>query len=123
VGELPDARGGQARLTLGVFQRVRLDLRPVGVEAAGRAVDEGAILQPRRDDLAPDRVRERDVAPDVEPQPRIGPGGAGRPARVDRVEAGATPDAAQEVVEEDRVGLARVRAPEDDEVRLLDLPV
>jgi len=27
------------------------------------------------------------------------------------------------VVEEDRVGFARVRAPEDDEVRLLDLPV
>jgi hypothetical protein len=123
VGELADARGGHAGLALRVLQRVRLDLLPVGVEAAGRALDEGAILQPGRDDLAPYRVREGDVAPDVEPQPRVGPGGAARPARVDRVEAGAPPDAAEEVVEEDRVGLARVRSPEDDEVRLLDLAV
>jgi hypothetical protein len=123
VGELADVRGRHARLPLGVLERVRLDLCAIGVEATGRPLDEGAILQPGRDDLAPDGIREGDVAADVEPQPGVGPGRAAGPARVDRVEAGAPTDAAEEVVEEDRVGLARVRTPEDDEIRLLDFTV
>jgi hypothetical protein len=123
VGELADPLRRHARLTLGVVERVRLDLRPVRLETSRGPLDEGAILQPDRDDLAPDGVRQGDVASDVDAEPGVGPGRAARPSRIDRVEARAPPDAAQEVVEEDRVGLARVRAPEDDEVRLLDLTV
>ena len=46
-----------------------------------------------------------------------------RPARVDRVQPGAVADAAQEVVEEDRMRLAGVAAPQDDQVRLFDLTI
>ena len=46
-----------------------------------------------------------------------------RPARVDRVQPGAVADAAEEVMEEDRMRLAGVAAPQDDHVRLFDLPV
>jgi hypothetical protein len=123
MGELADPLRRHSRLALRVVERVRLDLRAVGVEPAGRALDEGAILQAGRDDLAPDGIRQGDVTADVDAQPGVGPCRAARPARIDRVEARATADAAQQVVEEDRVGLSRVRAPEDDEVRLLDLTV
>jgi hypothetical protein len=79
------------------------------------------MLQAGGDDLACHRVGERDVGADVEAEPDIGPFGRSRPARVDDVEPGAPIDPLQEVVEEDRVGLAGVTAPEEDEIRLLDL--
>jgi hypothetical protein len=93
------------------------------VEAGRRAADELVVRQAGRDDLPPDGVGERDVAADVEAQPCVGPLRGAGPARVDRVQPGAVVDAAQDVMEEDRVRLARVRAPQDDEVRLLRLAV
>ena len=48
---------------------------------------------------------------------------ADRPARVDRDQPSAIADATQEVVEEDRMGLAGVAAPEDDQIGLLGLTV
>ena len=123
VGEFADGLGRDAGLALGVFERVRLDLGLVGLEALRGAVDELAVLQAGRDDLAGDRVRERDVGADVEPEPRIGPLRRRGPARVDRVEARAVADALEQVVEEDRVRLAGVAAPQDDQVRLFDLTV
>ena len=89
----------------------------------GGALDERLVLEPGGDDLAADRVGQGDVAADVEAEPDVGPLGAARPARVDRVQPGAVADAAEEVVEEDRMRLAGVAAPEDDQVRLLDLTV
>ena len=123
VGELADRLGRDARLALGVLERVGLDLGPVLLEALGGVADEGLVLQARGDDLAPDRVRERDVAADVEAEPDVRPLGAARPARVDRVQAGAVADAAEEVVEEDRMRLAGIAAPQDDQVRLLGLTI
>ena len=67
------ARAGTPVSLLGVFERVGLDLGLVGIEVGGRALDELAVLEPGRDDLAADRVRERDVAADVEPEPQVGP--------------------------------------------------
>jgi hypothetical protein len=75
------------------------------------------------DDLARHRIGQGDVAADVEAQPDVGPLGGARPARVDRVEPGAVPDAAQEVVEEDRMRLPGVAAPEDDQIGLLSLSI
>jgi hypothetical protein len=75
------------------------------------------------DDLAGHRVGHRDVAPDVEPEPQVGPFGGGRPARVDRDQPGAAVHPSEKVVEEDRVRLAGVAAPQEDEIRLLDLTV
>jgi hypothetical protein len=75
------------------------------------------------DDLAGDRVGQGDVAADVDAQPDVRPLGRARPARVDRVEAGAVADAAQEVVEEDRMGLSGIAAPENDQIGLLSLSI
>jgi hypothetical protein len=123
VRELPDRGGRNARLALRVLERVALDLGPVRPEILGRPVDEPAVREAGVDDLAPDGVRQRDVRPDVEPEPDVRPLGRARPAWVDRVEAGAVPDAAQEVVEEDRMRLPGVRAPENDQIGLLSLAI
>jgi len=123
VGELADHVGRDAGLALGVLEGIRLDLRPVGLEAARRPGDELAGLEAGGEDLAADRVGEGDVGADVEAEPAVGPLRRAGPARVDGVEAGPVADAPQEVVEEDRVRLARVRTPQDDEVRLLDLAI
>src|SRR4029077_8218330 len=45
------------------------------------------------------------------------------PPRIDGVHPRAVPPTLQQMVEEDRVRLARVRAPQDDEVGFLDLLV
>jgi hypothetical protein len=81
------------------------------------------VLEARGDDLAADRVRQGDVAADVETQPGVRPLRAARPARVDGVQPGAVADALEDVVEEDRMRLAGVAAPQDDQVRVLDLTV
>ena len=123
VGGLPDRLGRDAGLALGVGERVRLDVRPVGLEAGGGVVDERLVLEPGLDDLAGHRVGQGDVAADIETEPQIGPFGGRRSARVDRDEPGPAVDALQQVVEEDRVGLAGIAAPQEDEIRLLDLTV
>jgi len=38
-----------------------------------------SVLEPGGDDLARDRVRQRDVAADIEPEPQVRPLGAARP--------------------------------------------
>ena len=68
-------------------------------------------------------VGERDVAADIETEPAVGPFGGRRPARVDGVQARAVADALEHVMEEDRMRLAGVAAPQDDQVRVLDLTV
>ena len=83
----------------------------------GRARDELLVHEPGVDDLAGDGVRERDVGADVEPEPEIGPLRRGGAARVDDHQLRAAVHRLQQVVEEDRVRLARVRAPEHDQVR------
>src|SRR4029077_6271938 len=49
--------------------------------------------------------------------------GAAGPARVDGYDPAAVPHAAQKVMKEDRVGLARVRAPEQDQLGFLSLAI
>ena len=66
VGQLADGLRRDAGLLLGVLERVRLDLGLVGLEVRGRTLDELAVLEPGRDDLAGDRVGQGDVAADVE---------------------------------------------------------
>jgi hypothetical protein len=123
MGELADRLGRDARLALGVLEGVGLDLLAVGLEVEGRPADELGVGEAGADDLAPDRVGQGDVRADVDAEPDIGPLGGARPARVDRVQPGAVPDAAQQVVEEDRMRLPGVAAPEDDQIGLLSLPI
>ncbi len=61
--------------------------------------------------------------PDVEPEPAVRPLGRVRAPRVDRVEPRAVADAAEEVMEEDRMRLPGVAAPQDDQVRLFGLTI
>ena len=73
------------------------------------------------DDLARDRVRQRDVAAHIEPEPGVGPARGPRPPRIDHVQPRAAMHGLQDVVEEDRMRLTGVGAPEDQQIRLLDL--
>jgi hypothetical protein len=123
VGELADRVRRDARLAFRVLERVELDLRAVGLEVRGGPVDELAVREAGVDDLAPDGVRQRDVTADVEAEPDVRPLGRARPARVDREQPGAVVDAAEEVVEEDRMRLSGVGAPEDDQIGVLDLTI
>ena len=123
MGQVADGRGRDARLALGVLERVRLDLGPVGLEVDGRPLDELAVLEARRDDLAGHGIGQRDVGADVEPEPAVRPFGGRGPAGVDGVELRALVDRLEDVVEEDRMRLAGIAAPEDDQIGVLDLTV
>ncbi len=123
VREFRNERCGNAGRLLRILERVRLDRRAVGREAARRTLDELAILQPSGDDFAADGVCERDIRADIDSQPTIGPSSARRPAGIDDVQLGAVAYAAQDVMEEDRMRLARIRSPEHDQVGALDLLV
>jgi hypothetical protein len=81
------------------------------------------VLEAGGDDLTSHGIGQRDVGADIEAEPGVGPLRGGRPARIDGVEAGAAMNALQQVVEEDRVRLAGIGAPQEDEIRLLDLTV
>ena len=70
-----------------------------------------------------DRVGQSDVGADVEAEPAVGPLGRARAPRVDHEEARAAVHGAQQVVEEDRMRLPGIAAPEDDQVGLLDLAI
>ena len=86
------------------------------VEAAGRALDERAILQAGGENFAADGVGQRDVRTDVETEPAVGPLRARRAARIDDVEFRAVVNAVQDVMKEDRMRFARIRSPKNDDV-------
>ena len=117
VRELADRVGRHAGHALRLLERPRLDRLAVRLEAGRRARDELLVVETGRDDLARDRVRKRNVRPDVEAEPKIRPLRRRRAPRVDDDQLRARVHGLEHVVEEDRVRLARVRAPEDDQVR------
>jgi hypothetical protein len=119
VRQFANQFGRDAGRPLGVLERVRLDAFLIHVKAGRRALDEVAVLQPGRDDLTTDRIGQRDVRADIQPEPAIGPLGRAGPARIDDVETRAVVDPLQDVVEVDRVRLTRVRPPQDDEIRVV----
>jgi len=121
--DLFDRARGNASLALCDIKRVRLDAGRVVVEARRGVLDELRIGKAGVDDVTGDRVGQRDVAADVDPQPQVRPLGRARAARVDRDEPGPIPDASQQVMKKDRMGLACIRAPEQDEVGLLSLSI
>jgi hypothetical protein len=81
------------------------------------------IRQAAVDDLAGHRIGQRDVAPDIQAQPDVGKLRGSRAPGIHRDQARAVANALQDMVEEDRVRLPRVRAPEEDEVGFLSLAV
>ncbi len=119
----PNTRARQGRDLLGVLEGVRLDRRRVGLEVRRRIVDERAILESRGQDLAADGVGECDVGAHVETEPEVGPLRGRRAPGIDREQLGSVSDTFEEVVKENRMGVAGVRAPEDDDIRLFDLPI
>jgi hypothetical protein len=123
VRQLADGLGRDAGLLLGVIERVLLDAGFVLLEVQRRALDELLVDQPGGDDLAADRVGQRDVRADVESQPAVGPLGRAGAARVNDVELRAVADALEDVQEKDRMRLPGIRAPEDDQIGLLGLAI
>jgi len=123
MGQIADGRGRNPSLALGVLERVRLDLVLVGLEVDGGAVDELALLEAAGDDLAPDRIGQRDVAADIQAEPDVRPFRARCAPWIDGEEAGALVDRFEDVVEEDRMRLAGVAAPQDDQIGVLDFTV
>ena len=123
VGGLADRRRGDAGDALRALQRPRLHGGPVRLEPAGGAPDELLVREARGDDLAAHRVRQRDVGAHVQAQPQVGPLRGRGAARVHGVQPGTVAHPLQEVVEEDRVRLPGVAAPQEDDVRLLDLTI
>jgi branched-chain amino acid aminotransferase len=116
AGELADERAGDAGRALGIFERIRLNTGLIVLEAARGAIDEFPIFPARRKNLARDRVCERDVGADVEPQPAASPLRRRGTARIDDVKLCAVANPFQYVMEKDWMRLARVAAPKNDRV-------
>jgi hypothetical protein len=110
-------------LTLGEGQRVFFNAGAIGVEAAGRLSYELLVGQSRHDDFAAHGVGQGDVRTNVKPHPTVSPPCGSCSTRVDDTEFGAMFDRFQKVVEEDRVRLARIGAPQEDVVCLFHLSV
>ena len=123
VRRLADRLRRNAGQALPHLERVLLDARGVLVEPGRGVPDEAAVVQARVDDLARHGVGQGDVRPDVEAEPAVGPLRRGRAPRIDDHQPGAVVHALQEVVEEDGMRLSGVRAPQENDVRLLDLAV
>src|SRR5919198_1087927 len=123
VRDLPDRLARDPGGGLAALERPVQHRGAVGLEADRGALDERVVGEAGHDDLAGDRVRERDVRAHVDPEPQVRPPRRARPARVDHDQPRAVPDPFQDVVEEDRMRLPRVRPPQDDEVGALDLLV
>src|SRR4029079_11430320 len=118
---LADDLGRNAGHALALLERPRLDRRAVLLEARRRALDEEVVGEPGVDYFARNRVRESDVGADIEPEPGVRPLRRAGAPRIDDVQPRAVVHGLEDVVEEDRMRLAGVRAPEDQQIRLLDL--
>jgi hypothetical protein len=73
------------------------------------------------EDLVRHRVREFDVASDIESKPSVSPLRCDRTARIHNDQLRAIAHTLENVMEEDRVRFARVRSPQDDQVGLFGL--
>src|SRR5580765_5992984 len=145
-----DAGGRHPSFTFGIFERIRLYRLAIGVETSRGVVDEIVVFQSRGDDLPPNRVGQGNVGANIQTEPAFSPAcGAGSTWIDDektraRREKGVRhylcaapfgpfrqmvpdpifPPAAQaleQMMEENRVRLARVGAPEEADIGLLDL--
>jgi hypothetical protein len=121
VGQLADRLRRNTGHPLALLEAPRLDRGLELLVAGGGVLDEGLVGQPSVDDLARDRVGQRDVGADVEPEPGVGPLRGAGPPRVDGVQPRPAMDSLEEVMEEDRMRVARVRSPQDQEIRFFDL--
>ena len=123
VRDLADHAGRHAGHGRAALERPVGHALGVGLEVLGGTRDERVVLQVVRDDLAGDRVRQGDVRAHVDTEPEIAERRRLGPARVDDDQPRPALDPAQDVVEEDGVRRAGVRAPQQHEVGVLDLLV
>src|SRR5208337_4858989 len=108
---------------LRVLESEAFDVGLVGVKPGGGPLDKGPVLESRSDDFPADGVGQDDVRAHVEPKPDVRPTRRIAAAWIDDPEPGALVDCLQYVVKNDGMGLTRVRPPEQDEVRILDLAI
>src|SRR5581483_3727676 len=105
------------------LQRGRLHRRRVILIAGGAKPNELVILQTGVDNDSRHRLGERDISADVQAEPNVGPLGSRRAPRIHGEGASAVVDALQDVMKEDRVIFAGVRAPQEDHVGLFRLTI
>src|SRR5208337_2192106 len=108
---------------LRVLESEAFDVGLVGVKPGGGPLDKGPVLESRSDDFPADGVGQDDVRAHVEPKPDVRPTRRIAAAWIDDPKPGALVDCLEYVVKEDGMGLTRVRPPEQDEVRILDLAI
>jgi hypothetical protein len=118
-----DCRCGHAGLAFGAFERVFFYHRFVIFEAARGILDELLIHQPGRNNFAAHRVCQRHIRTHIEAEPYIGPLRRTRAARVDYEKFRAAAQTLQEVMKKNRMGLAGVRAPQKNYIRLFNFAV
>ena len=104
-------------------ERVRFDRRAVRVKARRPICNERCVRQPRTNNFARHRIRQRHVGPHVEPHPHVRPLGRIGAARIHHVEARPIAHAFQQMMKPNRVRGARVRSPEKDDVRFFHFRV
>src|SRR5690242_18930837 len=75
------------------------------------------------DNLPPHRVCQADVAAYVEPQPNVRPLRRTRPAWIDHVQLRAVANSLEHMMEKDRMRVACVGTPQQNDVRLFDFAV
>src|ERR1019366_6527086 len=121
--DLPDRGGRYPRLAFGSLHGIGLHGARVLVVARRGASDEFGVGEARVNDLARHRVGERDIAAEVEAKPNIGPLRRTSATRVHGDQARTVVNSTQQVVEEDRVRLTSVRAPEDHAIGLFNLAI
>ena len=123
VRELDDCLDGYAGDLAATDEGPLLDRRGIRLEAGGGPIDEVAVDQTRMDDLTGNRVAEGDVGADVVAEPEVSPLGRRRTARVDHEQLGAVVDTLQDVMEEDRVRIASIAAPQHDDIGVFDFGI
>src|SRR5690348_7444921 len=114
---------GHAALSFRALQRVLLDARAISVESAGRVLNELFVGQACMNNLARHGIGQRNVAANIETQPSVRPLRGTRAARINYMELRAVANPFQQMMEENRMRLARVRAPQKNNVRLFDFAV
>jgi hypothetical protein len=85
--------------------------------------NKGLIGQTSRNNLPSHGIGQDDVGSDMHTQSGIRPLGRTGAPWINDIESRPTPDPLQHMMEKDRVCIARIRAPQHDQVGVFDLPI
>src|SRR5215831_11871059 len=123
VGGLANHFGGHASLAFGAVQWVFLDVSAVSLESARRMLDELLVGQVRMNNLSRHGVGQRNIASHIKAQPGVRPLRGACPAGIDHMEFRTVANPFQHMMEKNRMRLAGIRTPKENDVRLFDFAI